>query len=524
MRHILALLVAAVSFSTPILSQSRTGALAKFAWDYGFEGWNTLIRYGNWYGPGWWGGSEDPKRVGLLPPMDALDAIAQKHDFGYQVAEELGKGHPELEAYYKAMADGIAVRDAMALPEDPALWSPPPRDVAQARVYRDRIAVGFRDFVQKWNALKGWRPTESLDPTDPDELNRILDGLLTDKQFEARALGLVRDWNKMYLKWQAEKAAKVKAANQRERTPAQAAGAGAWVLERAEYSVQKVDDALVQRSHPTGSGGDGSGSAGTTGGNPPTTWRMKAAWTPPPKTLFPGKEIAFKVTVADAGSNDPVAGGYGTLVANCPDLSDVWAGPAAYFDLRTGVRNAEVSKTYTPPQAKPGAVLYITMDYGVYSQRQYFTYTYKFTTDPGNAPAPVTAYSTPSTAPQDEATVFDSMNIYGVGNQPTAPATITFRQPHVITSIMTYHWNSGRGTRAGTIALRGANGRSYGPWPVSGAMGQGGVPNATWTCSPNIEVPAGSYTIVDSEPATWSQNPQSGGRGMAVVRGYPAGS
>ena len=212
--------------------------MAQFAWDYGFEGWNTLIRYGNWYGPGWWGGSEDLLRVGLLPPIDALDVIAQKHDFGYQVAEELGKGRPDLEAYYKAMADGIAVRDAMALPEDPALWTPRPPDVAQARVYRDRIAVGFRDFVQKWNALKAWRPTR-IDPGDPDELERILNGLLTDKQFEARALGLVRNWNKMYLDWEAEKAKKVKAANQPVPPPAQTAAAGAWVLKSGLLGSRK---------------------------------------------------------------------------------------------------------------------------------------------------------------------------------------------------------------------------------------------------------------------------------------------
>ena len=34
----------------------------------------------------------------------------------------------------------------------------------------------------------------------------------------------------------------------------------------------------------------------------------------------------------------------------------------------------------------------------------------------------------------------------------------------------------------------------------------------------------GTYTIVDSSPATWSQNSQSGGKGFAVVKGYFAGS
>ncbi len=77
--------------------------------------------------------------------------------------------------------------------------------------------------------------------------------------------------------------------------------------------------------------------------------------------------------------------------------------------------------------------------------------------------------------------------------------------------------------RRARLRLRHSNGKLYGPWRAKGSPGQGGVPNAYWTVSPNAVVPAGTYTIVDSSPATWSQNRQSGGRGFAVVKGYPAG-
>ncbi len=117
--------------------------------------------------------------------------------------------------------------------------------------------------------------------------------------------------------------------------------------------------------------------------------------------------------------------------------------------------------------------------------------------------------------------IFNSGNTYGVLNRPTAPATFTLSRPHVITMISTYHWNDGRGTGTGTVALVDANGQMFGPWSVTGTPGQGGVPNASWTCTPNAEIPAGTYTIVDSEPATWSQNAESGGRGMALLKGYP---
>ena len=139
------------------------------------------------------------------------------------------------------------------------------------------------------------------------------------------------------------------------------------------------------------------------------------------------------------------------------------------------------------------------------------------------APAAAAAPAAPAAPPPVGTPVelFSSGNNYGVANGPTASTTFTLSQPHVITSISTYHWNSGRGTGIGTIAVRAASGQTYGPWPATGTPGQGGVPNANWTCAPNITLPAGTYQIIDSEPATWSQNDQSGGRGMASVRGYP---
>ena len=138
--------------------------------------------------------------------------------------------------------------------------------------------------------------------------------------------------------------------------------------------------------------------------------------------------------------------------------------------------------------------------------------------DPNNE----TAKKSLSTIPGKRgAEIFNSMNGLGVANRPTAPATFIVSRPHVITMISTYHWNDGRGTGAGAIRLVDANGQVFGPWPVIGAAGQGGAPNVNWTCTPNAEIPAGTYTIVDSDPATWSQNAESGGRGMAVVKGYP---
>ena len=118
--------------------------------------------------------------------------------------------------------------------------------------------------------------------------------------------------------------------------------------------------------------------------------------------------------------------------------------------------------------------------------------------------------------------IFNNGNIGGVANGPTEATVFTISQPHFITTIENYHWNYGRGAQGGTIALRSSNGTVYGPWTVLTSSGQGGAPNVGWSCSPNLVIPAGTYTIVDSDPATWSHNSESGARGFSKVTGYPA--
>lgn len=117
--------------------------------------------------------------------------------------------------------------------------------------------------------------------------------------------------------------------------------------------------------------------------------------------------------------------------------------------------------------------------------------------------------------------VSNTDNIAWVENGPTAPTTFTISTPHLVTYIKNYHWNYGKGAAPGKIGLRDEQGRIYGPWQASGSPGQGGVQNANWEVFPNIVIPAGTYTVTDSEPSTWSQNAESGGRGMGVVKATP---
>lgn len=142
--------------------------------------------------------------------------------------------------------------------------------------------------------------------------------------------------------------------------------------------------------------------------------------------------------------------------------------------------------------------------------------------DPEPTLGPAKSSSPATTIPVEPVVSFDNGNIYGVGNGPTSTTTFELEEPRILAMIQNYHWNSARGATPGTIALRDAQGRQYGPWQTEGSPGQGGVPNAYWTARPMIRLPAGVYTVIDSDPASWAQNAQSDGRGFTRIETLPA--
>lgn len=110
--------------------------------------------------------------------------------------------------------------------------------------------------------------------------------------------------------------------------------------------------------------------------------------------------------------------------------------------------------------------------------------------------------------------LFDNGNAAAVQNRPSRPTVFTLDQPARITSITTYHWNGGSGSAGGTVSLRSDSGEVFGPWQV------GVSERVYWVARPDLSLPPGTYTLVDSSPATWAQNAGSGGAGMAWVEGY----
>ena len=95
------------------------------------------------------------------------------------------------------------------------------------------------------------------------------------------------------------------------------------------------------------------------------------------------------------------------------------------------------------------------------------------------------------------------------------PPQVTHDATYFVTEVCAYHWNSGKGAPAGQISLRAADGTVYGPWKTT-------LRNKVyWIAQPNQDIPAGTYTLIDSDPSTWAQNSASGGKGMGWAYGIP---
>ncbi len=101
--------------------------------------------------------------------------------------------------------------------------------------------------------------------------------------------------------------------------------------------------------------------------------------------------------------------------------------------------------------------------------------------------------------------IFYNGNIAAVQSGPQNPTEFTLDRARHITSMNNYHYYN-QGALPGTISLKHEDGTVYGPWQTAGRVGQGNVLNAYWDCYPEVTIKAGKYTVIDSDPDTWSHN------------------
>ncbi|EKD33320.1 MAG: hypothetical protein ACD_76C00045G0006 [uncultured bacterium] len=104
----------------------------------------------------------------------------------------------------------------------------------------------------------------------------------------------------------------------------------------------------------------------------------------------------------------------------------------------------------------------------------------------------------------------DSLYTVFGGGTPTA---FTLDKTYRVTELGTYHWNDGNGSPAQTLQIVSADGKTYGPWQTTIRD------RYYWIATIDIELPPGSYTVIDSEPATWAQNEETKGMGIAWMFG-----
>jgi hypothetical protein len=109
-------------------------------------------------------------------------------------------------------------------------------------------------------------------------------------------------------------------------------------------------------------------------------------------------------------------------------------------------------------------------------------------------------------------TLLTTINSGGVNRGRALSPTFKTSRAFKLTKISTYHY--GTAGFVGSISLRSGNGQSVGSWAAT-------LNNGFVTVNPNIVIPPGTYTVIDSQPQTWSYNAQSGNLGMTLVEGTP---
>ena len=134
---------------------------------------------------------------------------------------------------------------------------------------------------------------------------------------------------------------------------------------------------------------------------------------------------------------------------------------------------------------------------------------------PSGSATPQVKFSQREPPAGDTVEVWRVDNLLRVFNGGT-PTAFTLAKDYWVTEVGTYHYNDGKGKPAGTLAVKASDGTTYGPWQAE--LDQGWY----WRAKPNTWIPAGSYTVIDSDPSTWSQNDATSGQGIAWMFGKPA--
>jgi hypothetical protein len=118
----------------------------------------------------------------------------------------------------------------------------------------------------------------------------------------------------------------------------------------------------------------------------------------------------------------------------------------------------------------------------------------------------------------DAVALFYNANPLDVTGGGTPPTFNTNGKTYCLDQIQTYHWNNGAGAPPGQLWLQGPGGK-VGPFQAQVSPAQGGVMANWYAYTPHTPwvIINGTYTCMDSDPASWSANKASGGEGFCQV-------
>jgi len=117
--------------------------------------------------------------------------------------------------------------------------------------------------------------------------------------------------------------------------------------------------------------------------------------------------------------------------------------------------------------------------------------------------------------------IFNNWNTAQVADGPMSPTLFSIGTTYELEEIVTFHYPNG--PALGSIGLKAANGKIYGPWTIVAGVGYGPTPYSIWTARFRATISPGTYQVIDSSPSNWSQDESSGGEGFSDVWGSPAG-
>lgn len=323
-----------------------------------------------------------------------------------------------------------------------------------------------------------------------------------------------------------------------------AASAGYWRLDHIEYQNQAGADSWVGQaemqialtSHDNSHMTFREVWRGTTSETYSVNWSI-------PDTLRPGEVAPFRLSEtcqqATLGQGWPFSSipmSPAQLVADFNRDGLLQFGDTPCTPQSTATAGPPL--TWTIPDGKPGATTKVSVSAGPtykYSVALTFVFRWSEGAAPPSTHAPTSGPQSPpiqgpgpswrippgntgaeALAAPPEPVIWRNGADGGVSPGATAPTVFQVTSPTLISQIMTYHF--GAHGRPGTIALRAADGAVMGPWPAAGA-GSAAAPNVYWWVRPNVVLSPGVYTLIDSDPATWSVEAATRGAGIAQLWG-----